>query len=370
MPTLTEHARNELAALTEAGRMRQLRGSTVEGGYVIRNGKKLLNFAGNDYLGLSQHPSVRAAADTMAGATSSRLVLGEHSHYALLEKDLAAYHGQEAALVFSSGYTANLGVISALLEPADLILSDKLAHASMLDGARLSGAVLKRFRHNDLAHAEALLKEHRRTHRRCLLMTEAIFSMDGDAAPLSELAALAMRYDAWLLVDAAHALEPLPIVPDLLLGTLSKSFASLGGYVAASRPVIDLLIATARPLIFSTALPPGVVAAAHAALQVAKAEPERGARAWALARRLAAHLNLPMPAAAILPIPVGGNAEALRLAQALEERGFSVAAIRPPTVPPGTARLRVSINALHSESQIDALAEAIHAEQAALKDAR
>lgn len=362
MPTLTEHARAELAALSAEGRMRVLRPATVEGAYVIRNGKKLLNFGGNDYLGLSRHPSVRAAVQAGAGATSSRLVLGGHREYALLETALAEHHAQEAALVFSSGYAANLGTISALLGPGDLILSDKLAHASMLDGARLSGATLKRFRHNDVAHAESLLAEHRAAHRRCLLMTEAIFSMDGDAAPLCELAALARRYEAWLLVDAAHALEPLPIVPDLLIGTLSKSLAGFGGYVAASRPVIDFLIATARPLIFSTALPPGIVAAAHAALRVARAEPERAARVIALTRRLAAHLNLSMPAAAILPIPVGENMAAMDLAQALEERGFAVPAIRPPTVPPGTARLRVSVNALHSEDQIDALADAIRAE--------
>ncbi len=361
MPTLATYAQAELAALAAEGRARALRPAVIEqGAYLVREGRRLLNFAGNDYLGLSQHPRVIAAlAGARAGAASSRLVVGDHAGYAPLEEALAVHHGQQAALVFSSGYAANLGVISALAGAGDLILADRLSHASLLDGARLSGATLKRFAHNDVAHAEKLLAQHRGSYAQCWLMTEAIFSMDGDAASLVELADLARRQDAWLLVDAAHALVPLDMVPDVLIGTLSKSLGGVGGYAASCRPVIDLLIASARSLIFSTGLPPGNVAAAHVALEIAQAEPQRAATAHAHACRFAARLGLPLPAAAIVPVPVGENMAALQWSRALEMQGFAVPAIRPPTVPTGTARLRASFSALHETADVDALADAM-----------
>ncbi len=366
MPALTDHCTEQLARASAEGRVRRLRAvERQEGAYLWREGRKLLNFAGNDYLGLSQDARVIAAAvqgaALGAGAGSSRLISGECAGYAPLEQALAAYHGQAAALVFSSGYAANLGTIAALAGEGDLILADKLVHACMIDGARLSGATLKRFAHNDIAHAEALLHQHRALHRHCFLLTEAIFSMDGDAAPLMEMQALAERHAAWFVVDAAHALAPLAVQPDVLIGTLSKSLGAVGGFVAAPRAVIDWLISSARPLLFSTALPPSVLASAYAALRVAEAEPQRARDVHARAQRLAEKLALPAPAAAILPVPVGENTRAMRWSEALEVQGFAVPAIRPPTVPPGTARLRVSMNARHTEAEVDALAEAMRA---------
>ena len=343
-----------------------------EGAHLWREGRKLLDFSGNDYLGLSQHPAVievakQACADFGTGAVASRLVSGTHALYAPLEAALAAHHRQEAALVFSSGYAANLGVISALLGEGDVIFSDKLAHASMLDGAKLSGATLKRFAHNDIAHARRLLEAERGKYKHALLMGEQIYSMDGDAAPLAALAALACEFDAWLLVDTAHALQPMPdlgALPGLvIIGTLSKSLGSVGGYVAASQSIIDFLVSVARPLIFSTALPPASIAAAQAALCIAQSEPQRAEQGHARAAQLAGLLGLPPPAAAILPIPIGEESKAVQASAALEAAGFAVPAIRPPTVPPGTARLRVSCNAWHSEEDITALAAAIRKER-------
>jgi 8-amino-7-oxononanoate synthase len=379
--TLTDYCQQQLADLATLHRKRELR--TVEkreGAYLWRDNKKLLDFSSNDYLGLSQHPLVvKAAQDATAkygaGAASSRLVGGEHPLFAPLQARLAAHHGQEAGLIFSSGYAANMGAIGPLGQAGDLVLGDKLCHASMLDGARISGADLKRFAHNDVNHARTLLEAHRAKYRHCVLMVEQVYSMDGDTAPLQELAELAREYQAWLLIDVAHSMVPVPdlgTVPGLVIvGTLSKALGSVGGYVVSSQACVDFLISTARTLIFSTGLPPSAVAAADAAMHLAYAQPEIISTAYAHAHELARLLDVPAPGngSAILPVVIGEDAAALYASQRLEELGFAVPAIRPPTVPPGSARLRISCTALHTPEHIAALAEAVNKVRAEVESA-
>ena len=369
MSTLADHCTAQLAALDSAHRTRTLRETARDGVQVVQNGAPYLSFSCNDYLGLSQHPRVVAAAQAAlakygAGAGASRLVTGNHPLYAPLEAKLAAMKGAQGALVFGSGYLANLGIIPALVEEGDVIFADKLVHACMLDGAKLSGATLKRFRHNDIAHLAALLGEHRANHRRALILVDHVYSMDGDVAPLADIAALARTHDAWTLADDAHGLGLIPAAAsvDLWMGTLSKSAGSYGGYVVAAQPVIDLLISCARSFVFSTGLPPSACASALAALEVMDAEPARGARAIALANHVATALNLPPTASAILPIILGDDAAALAASDALKARGILAVAIRPPTVPPGTARLRLTFSANHTDAHIDQLIAALHAE--------
>lgn len=321
----------------------------------------LVSFASNDYLGLSTHPEVLAAlTQPVAGARASRLVAGNHPHYAPLEEKLATLKRAEAALVFGSGYLANLGIITALMGEDDLILADKLAHACLIDGAQLSGATLKRFRHNDVAHAETLLAEHRGRYARLLIVTEHVFSMDGDKAPLAALKDLAGRYDGWLMVDDAHGLfDTPPITADLWMGTLSKTVGTYGGYVAAARPVIEYLATTARPFIYSTGLPPSVCAASLAALRVIEREPERRAITLRHAQRVTEALGLPRAESAIVPIVLGTNEAALAASDALRREGMVALAIRPPTVPPKTARIRLTFRADHTDAEVTALITAL-----------
>jgi 8-amino-7-oxononanoate synthase len=364
MPSLDEFAASKLAALEGE----QLRRALVETGrtdgvWVIRNGRRLLSFSCNDYLGLTQHPAVKAAAIAAieqygAGAGASRLVTGNHPLYAGLEARLARLKGAEAACVFGSGYLANAGVAPALAGRGDLILIDELAHASLWTGARLARAELQPFRHNDAGHVRAVLRERRARHPRTLIVTESVFSMDGDRAPLAELAALAAEHDAWFIVDDAHDLgapEGGAAVP-VRIGTLSKALGSYGGYAAASRPVIALLQNRARPLIYSTGLPPATVAAAIAALDLIAAEPSLCAVPHAKARAFTRSAGLPDAQSAIVPIVIGSAQDALDASRMLEDEGFLVVAIRPPTVPAGTARLRVAFSALHPDAEIDRLA--------------
>lgn len=333
---------------------------------VAQGGRSYVNFASNDYLGLRMHPEVLAAAQEAtlrygAGAGASRLVTGNHPLYAPLEDTLAAMKGAEAALVFGSGYLTNLGVITALMGSGDAIFADKLVHACILDGAQLSGAKVLRFRHNDVGHLEALLKGHRHSVRNALIVTEHVFSMDGDVAPLEIIAELGQRYDAWTMADDAHGfglIDP-PVMMDIWTGTLSKAAGGYGGYVLGSRALVDYLINSARSFIFSTGLPPASCAAALAALQVMQREPERGSIALMLAQRLALALGLPNPAAAIVPLMAGSAEAAVAVSDALAAQGFLVPAIRPPTVPPGTSRLRLAFSCDHSAEQVDGLIAAM-----------
>ena len=367
----------ELAALEQASLRRQLRATDESA---------LLNFAANDYLGLSRHPALieaarRATAERGAGAGASRLVTGTDSAVLALEEQLAAWKEKEAALVFSSGYAAALGTVPALAGKGDIVILDKLAHASLIDAARLSGATVRVFPHNRPEKLGALLQKIAavRGAGRILIVTESIFSMDGDAAPLRELVELKERHGAWLLVDEAHATAlygmtgaglvaeaGLSSRVEIVMGTLSKALGSVGGYIAGSRPLIDWLVNRARSFIYSTALPPGVIAASRAAVDLARGA--EGASLRARLRENIARFHAGLPAAwakqtrsadAIQPLICGETAESLSLAAALRERGFLIPAIRYPTVPRHAARLRVTLSAAHAPKEIDALNEAL-----------
>jgi 8-amino-7-oxononanoate synthase len=347
-----------------------------DGVWVTRGGRRLLSFCSNDYLNFTQHPAIKQAAKDAidrygAGAGASRLITGSHPLYAELEARLARLKGTEAACVFGSGYLANTGIIPALLGKGDLIVVDELAHSCIRTGASLSGAEIQLFRHNDVDHARALLATHRKSHQHALLVTEGVFSMDGDLAPLHELAKLAQQYDAWLMTDDAHGIgvlghgrgstfahaEP-PHVP-LQMGTLSKAIGSYGGYLCASQPVIDLMQNRARTLIYSTGLPPAAVAASIAALDLIENEPGYAALPLQKAKSFTALTNLPQAASPIVPLLIGDEERTMASARLLEGQGFLVVGIRPPTVPAGTARLRFTFSAAHEDRDIERLASVV-----------
>ena len=364
MPSLDEFAKDKLAAL-EGAQLRRSIADTLrtEGIWAMRNGRRLLSFSCNDYLGLTQHPALKAAAIGAierhgVGAGASRLVTGNHPLYAELETRLARLKGTEAACVFGSGYLANAGIAPALAGSGDLILIDELAHSSLWSGARLSRAEVRTFRHNDAGHAGTLLKEYRAQHPRALIVTEGVFSMDGDRAPLKELTALAKLHDAWLTVDDAHDLDFTNGHADvpLRVGTLSKALGAYGGYVAASQAVIDLIRNRARTLIYSTGLPPATLASAIAALDLIEREPQLLTQPLTKARAFTRATNLPEAQSAIVPIVIGSAQAALDASRLLEDEGFLVVAIRPPTVPDGTARLRLAFSALHPDDEVTRLA--------------
>jgi 8-amino-7-oxononanoate synthase len=368
--SLDAFARHKLVNLEETHLRRQLTETTRTGApFVTRRERSLISFSCNDYLGLSQHPKVKAAARAAietygAGAGASRLITGSHPLLAELENKLARLKGTEAACVFGSGYLANLGIIPALAGDGDLILVDELAHACIFGGARLSSASVKAFPHNDVAHVAAILKAERRRYRRALLVTDTVFSMDGDRAPIADLALICDAHDVWLMTDDAHGLGMLPRndaqtrVP-LQMGTLSKALGSYGGYLCASRAVIDLLTSRARTLVYSTALPPASAAAAIAALDIITADPELCARPLAKARDFAQRLDLTIAQSPIVPLVLGDATAALRAARELEHEGFLVVAIRPPTVPEGSARLRFAFSATHRDEDVARLAAAV-----------
>ena len=366
MPSLDDFATEKLAEL-ERGHLRRSLADTerTDGIWTTRNGRRLLSFSCNDYLGLIQHPALKAAAIAAidrhgVGAGASRLVTGNHPLYRELEARLARIKGSDAACVFGSGYLANSGIAPALVGRDDMILIDELSHSSLWTGARLSRAVVHAFRHNDAEHAAALLQQHRATHRHALIVTEGVFSMDGDRAPLADLATVAQRYDAWMLADDAHDLDLEAAaragVP-LRVGTLSKALGAYGGYIAASQPVIDLIRNRARTLIYSTGLPPATLASAIAALDLIEREPGQLALPLAKARIFTRAVNLPEAHSPIVPVVIGEAQAALDASHMLENEGFLVVAIRPPTVPDGTARLRLAFSALHSDHDVMRLAE-------------
>jgi len=338
-----------------------------------------LNFCSNDYLGLSAHPEVvRAFADAVmkygVGSGASHLVTGHTREHEVLEEALAAFTGREKALVYSTGYMANMGVISALADQRGAIVGDKLNHASLIDGCRLSGARFSRYRHAESDHATELLAAIAPEVDSRLLVTDGVFSMDGDFAPMADLARACRVANAWLLVDDAHGLgvvgetgrgtcehfglgaEDVPI----LIGTFGKAFGSFGAFVAGDADLIDFLVQKSRTYIYTTALPPAVAAATFAALEVAQRDTWRRERVLAHARRVHGVLGLPGTSVSpIVPVILGDEARALAASHELESRGFLVTAIRPPTVPAGTARLRVTLSATHEEAQVDALITAL-----------
>ncbi|MCF8469785.1 MAG: 8-amino-7-oxononanoate synthase [Parvibaculum sp.] len=344
---------------------------------VHRGGRTLISFCCNDYLNLSHHPDVIAAANAAtsrygAGSGASRLVSGNHPLFAELEGKLAALKQTEDCVVFGSGYMANLGILPVLTGERDLILADELSHACLLSGSKLSGARVEIFRHNDLTHLETLLAAHRGAARHCLIVTDGIFSMDGDAAPVEALAEIARAHDAWLMTDDAHGIgvvgregrgssfmgEEKAAVP-LQMGTLSKAIGGYGGYLCASRAVCDLVRTRARTLIYSTGLPPGSVAAAIAALDVIDKNPAYCARALENARSFTRALGRADPASPIVPLILGDAETTLAASKLLEAEGYLVTGIRPPTVPDGTARLRFTFTAGHDRKDILRLASIV-----------
>ncbi|MBI5550939.1 MAG: 8-amino-7-oxononanoate synthase [Desulfobacterales bacterium] len=367
-----------LAARRERMQMRRL--ETVEGGdgaAIEVGGRRMLNFCSNDYLGLSRHPLLQQrAADYLArygtGSGSSRLICGNHAYFGPVEERLAALKGTEAALVFNSGFQANATILPALADRETLILSDRLNHNSLIQGARLARCRVEIFAHNDMAHLRALLDRHRPSFRRILIVTESVFSMDGDLCPLAELAALARAFGAILVVDEAHATGV--IGPkgmglscghgvDVTIGTFSKACGGFGAYVAGSRQLRDYLINCCAGIIYSTALPPAVLGAVDGALELVPGmEAER--------RRLHAHADLLRTAlrrmgwdcgpssTQIVPVMVGSEGETLALSQWLGAHGIYASAIRPPTVEKEKSRIRLAVTAMHTTEDIERVIEA------------
>jgi 8-amino-7-oxononanoate synthase len=357
------------------------KGSRVE---MQVDGRRLLDFCGNDYLGLAHHPEIaealaRSAALHGTGSGAAHLVSGHGVEHAKLEEAVAAFTGRERALLFSTGYMANLAVITALAGAGDLVLLDRLNHASLIDGARLSGARFKRYPHGDAAAAERELQVAA-THpeRGSLLATDGVFSMDGDLAPLPGLARSCSAHRAWLVVDDAHGLGVVggtgrgtlehfgltsADVP-LLVGTFGKAFGTFGAFAAGEGDLIEILIQKARPYIYTTAVPPPLAAATRRAIELADRESWRRERVAALTARFRAGaldrgIALTSSSTPIQPVILGGPQAALRAQDRLLQAGFWVAAIRPPTVPAGSARLRVTLSAAHSEAQVDSLLDAL-----------
>jgi 8-amino-7-oxononanoate synthase len=377
MNSLDRFAQTKLDALQRRHLRRALSETLREDGlWVERDGRRLLSFSCNDYLNLTQHPAIKRAAIAAierygAGSGASRLVTGNHPLYAELEARLARIKGTEAALVFGSGYLANAGVIPVLIGRDGLVLGDELSHACLFAGAQLSRGTVMAFRHNDVGHARALLAEHRGRHDHALIVTDGVFSMDGDLAPLRELNALAAEHDAWLMSDDAHGLGVIgggrgstcagenPVAVPLQMGTLSKAVGAYGGYLCASTAVIELMRNRARTLIYSTGLPPAIVAASIAALDLIAAEPAYAALPLQKAKRFTRRTGLADAQSPIVPVLIGAEDAAMDASHLLAEHGFLGAAIRPPTVPAGTARLRLTFTAQHPEPEIDRLADLV-----------
>ena len=312
MADITRIAEDALTQLEAQQRLRSPRpGEPLDVVRIKRDGRELISFSGNGYLALSHNEVVKQAANKALaeygmGAGASRLVTGEHPLYADLEATIARIKGTEAACVFGSGYLANIGTIPLLVGEEDLVLADKLSHACLLDGIKLSGAVLHRFKHNDMVHLRSLLEKHRGAHRRCLIITETVFSMDGDIAPMNELVALAKEHDAWLMSDDAHGLGVIPQSQrgDICMGTLSKAVGAYGGYVAGPKPLIEWIKSAARSLVFTTALPAPVCAAALEALKHIEQQ-TYPSRPLLMAQRFTQALSLPQAQSAIVPLIMG-----------------------------------------------------------------
>jgi len=376
MPNLDDQLNAGLDQLRADGLHRTLRAvDSAQGARIVLDGREFLNFSSNDYLGLANDPVLkRAAAAALerfgVGAGASRLVCGNLQPYEELERQLAAFKAREAALVFGSGYAANVGTITALVGEGDVVILDKLDHASIIDGARQSGATIRVYPHRNLKKLEDILRQGDSTRRK-LIITETVFSMDGDLAPLAEIVELKEKYGAWLMIDEAHATglyaknrrglaEAADVENkiDVTLGTLSKALGCAGGFVVGSRPLIDWLRNRARSLIYSTALPPAIVAAASAAVEfvMSDAGHRRRDQLWRNVSEMKnglASLGIDNQSRApIMPIIIGDERAAVEASKKLLERGLFVPAIRFPTVPKGKARLRLTVTAAHTDEDI------------------
>jgi 8-amino-7-oxononanoate synthase len=385
LASLREELADELAALEVRGRLRAC--PPLDGWNRVAPtlaGHPLISFSSNDYLGLASHPALGAAAATATsrsgfGASASRLVSGDLPQHRDLESVLASFLETSAALLFPTGYQANLGVVTALASRGDIIFSDAHNHASLIDACRLSRAEVIVYPHGDAAFLASTLGTAGRQHRRRVLLTESLFSMGGDVAPLADIATLADRHQAVLVVDEAHALGTMGpsgaglcraagIAPDAVVGTLGKAFGAFGGFVAGSSELRQLLVNRARTFIFTTAPPPAIAAAAAAGVALARG-PEGETRRQALFQRVGdfrsalpgAALGAPAPLqpTPIVPVVLGHDARAVAVSRALRAQGFFVPAIRPPTVPEGTARLRITLSAEHRPEDVAALTTAL-----------
>ncbi|NOQ13478.1 MAG: 8-amino-7-oxononanoate synthase [Methyloprofundus sp.] len=383
MPEKQSHLNAQLETLKQANLYRSRRViDSAQGIYLQLEGRKLLNFCSNDYLGLANHPDVIAsfkqAANTYGvGSGSAHLVCGHSREHHALEEELADFCGRDRALLFSTGYMANLGVITALMGKKDVIYEDKLNHASLLDGGLLSGARFKRYLHNDIKNLQ-LKMQGLLTEQQGMIVTDGVFSMDGDFADLKSLVELAKDSHSYLMVDDAHGFGVLgktgaglveqyqlnqQQVP-LLVGTLGKAFGTSGAFVAGSELMIESLIQQARSYIYTTALPPAIAAATRTSLQRVQQDNWRREKLKSLVTRFqrgAKQMGLSlMPSeSAIQPIVLGSSAKAMQASEYLLQQGFWVSAIRPPTVPQGSARLRLTFSALHQEQHIDQLLGAL-----------
>ncbi|MCI4679556.1 8-amino-7-oxononanoate synthase [Rhodoblastus acidophilus] len=373
-------------ARTAQNRLRALRTAALApAGRIVRDGRELVNFASNDYLGLSQHPALIEAACAYAkkygaGVAASRLVTGENPEFAALEARIAAAKNQPAALVMAAGYQTNLTALAALADPEitgrpTTILADRLAHHSLLQGALLSGARLMRFQHNDCDHLEKLLRARTAKGEYCVIVTESVFGMDGDIADLARIGALAREFAALLYVDEAHATgvfgargyglcEDFADLVDVAMGTFGKALGGFGSYLACGEDIRDFLIQRCGGLVYSTGLPPATLGAIDAALTLVPQMERERQDLLARGRKLRAALraqgwNCGASASQIVPVIVGAEEETLALGGELERRGLLVAAIRPPTVPQGASRLRISLSAAHALEEIDALIAAL-----------
>ncbi len=375
--SLDQFAKTRLNKLAKKGLRRSvINTNRRDAVHLHRNGRDFVSFCCNDYLGLTHHPAVKQAArDAIqrfgVGAGASRLITGNHELYAILEEKIAALKGAKAACVFGSGYLANTGILPALAGPGDLIVIDELGHASMHMGARASNAQIATFRHNDPDNLTKVLASSRHRLRKCLVVTEGIFSMDGDRAPLDEIASVALDHDAWLMVDDAHGFgvvgagrgsafefQPAPIIP-LQMGTLSKAVGVYGAFLCSSAPVVELMKNRARSLIYTTGLPPAILAGAIAAVDIIGTDKKRVAKPHNLAKRFCANLGLGEPESPIVPIILGDDTATMDASLELEKAGYLVTPIRPPTVPQGTSRLRITFTAEHTMAQIEGLVDAI-----------
>ena len=378
-----ERMKKFLMEREKAGMLRSLEPLTGLGrGWVrlLDSDERLLDFSSNDYLALSEHPEVISASIKYlekfgAGAGAARLMSGDLEINHLLEEEIAGLKSREAALTFGSGYLANIGIIPALVGRGDLIITDRLSHASIYDGCLLSGARIIRFRHNDMQHLEQILQEKRSQFNSCLVVVESIYSMDGDRCPLVDLVGLKKQYDFMLMVDEAHATglygengaglieeENVSQGVDIAMGTFGKALGSYGAYAAASREVVDFLVNKARSFIYSTALPPAVVGATLASLYLVKSEPQLRtdlhAKVTYFKKQLRKNgLKDDLGPTQIIPIMVGSSAKSLAIAEELRQNHIYVKAVRPPTVPEGSARLRFSITLYHQEKDLKRCAQ-------------
>lgn len=367
----------ELQELRQTGLYRSLLSvEGVEGPFVKIGGKKYLCFCSNDYLGLAGHPRIKRAAQEAIerygwGAGASRLVSGNTTIHEALEVELAHFKGTEAALVFPSGYMANVGAVTALVGKGDIVIGDRLNHASLIDGCKLSGADFRVYAHKDVEGLEGVLRRSSQYGKR-LVVTDGVFSMDGDLSPLPNIVELAKKYKAMLMVDDAHGtgvlgkkgkgtLEHYGLEGgvDVQMGTLSKALGGIGGFVAGSKTLIEYLKNRSRPFIYTTALPVAACAAAREALKVIEDEPSRREALWRNVRCLKEGLNVPGVESPIFPIVIGDAKEAVALSGFLFEKGLWVTAIRPPTIPEGTSRLRVTVTSEHTLEHIKTLLQAL-----------